>query len=154
MKHKVLSVTVGALLAYSYGAAPFSKSADAAPNRKSAKTVRTLVAKYSGPGLYYSFPVGPTGLTCVRALNSCPIVTLNPTERFIDAEVKDASGQPVTIVAQVSATDWLPFCGEIQDLEVFPGSAIEFLVATNLTDPSCPGPATTGEIHFELSNRP
>jgi hypothetical protein len=110
------------------------------------------------PAAHFTQPPHPFATTvCNRngALGDsrgCVEFPVRPSERFVDIEIRDASGLPVLGFVQEGEAEaqdkWDSFCGTTSDLQIKPGVTIFVFVYayTPVGLPPCGGPATAGEV--------
>lgn len=128
-----------------------------------AKKERRATARYlfPAPAVHPTHPpAGQTTTVCVQTGapdegGGCVFFPTRPGERFVDLEVRDATGLPVQAFVAIEDEgqgDWRPFCGETDEpLRVYGTVTVIFYAYTPVGLPPCPGAATTGSVEAVFS---
>ena len=153
MKRTLVAVVVVGLLGGSLVA-----PVEAKRKRKPQRIERIAEGTYDVPAL------GVPGVVGSAALGGAVEFPLGPGESFVNIEITDGGGQPVTATlsqdTDTSTPTWEIFatiCGKTEEpLAIAPGVALRVSVYTTPgpDQPACTGPATSGTIKATLSNLP
>jgi hypothetical protein len=131
-------------------------AAHASSAKKPKKHVRTVSVAYTGPCSVDGWTPVATGPEASFCPNAPVALTVQPTEHYFSAAIKDATGQAVPIALVTTGVNTSGginqvFCGSVKDFPIAAGT-YNVMPAIAVGDASCPVPATQGTITVHLSN--